>query len=212
MADWYDENAERYDLLEPGLPGDAAFYMSLARACAPPVLELGCGTGRVALEIAAAGIPTVGLDRSPGMLRVAARKAAGREPAAWVVGDMRAFGFRRPFGLICIPHRGFLHALTRADQEAVLRCCVHHLRPGGRLALNVANPPLPLLTRAGAHGGGALFGTPHRGLRIRYVRADEMRDLLRAAGLTVEVLYGWFDGRPFVSTSTEQVWVARRGA
>ena len=230
MLDWYDAHAEQYDRLETGLAGDIAFYTALARAAAPPVLELGCGTGRVTLPIARAGVPVVGLDRSPLMLDVARRKAAGVAGVRWTVADMRTFELGERFGLICIPHRTFLHLLTVDDQLAVLDRCRRHLRPGGFLSLNISNPSPALLAAvrgrgpvrgrrtsptapgSGARAGsaqGPIIGQPHAGLYVRYVLPDEMRGLLEQSGFGVEALYGGFDRQPFSEDSTEQVWVAK---
>jgi SAM-dependent methyltransferase len=206
LVDWYDANAGRYDALEAGLTGDAAFYTALARAH-PPVLELGCGTGRVTLAIARAGVAVTGLDLSAGMLAVARRKGADAPAVRWLRGDMRAFDLGERFGLICIPHRTFQHLLTEAEQRATLACCRAHLRAGGRLALNVFNPPEALLARAG-RGGASVVGEAYAGLPVRYVRAAELWRLLTGAGFRVEGLYGWFDRRPFRADSPEQVWVA----
>ena len=232
MRDWYDTHAEQYDRLETGLPGDIAFYTALARAAEPPVLELGCGTGRVTVPIARAGVPVTGLDRSPLMLDLAGRKAAGLTNVRWVQADMRTFDLGERFGLICIPHRTFLHLLTVEDQLAALDRCRHHLRPGAYLALNIANPSPALLsavqgrwsgrfrrggppavaTGTGTPAGSAqdpIIGQPYPGLYVRYVRPDEMRRLLDQSGFHVEALYGSFDRQPFSDDSTEQVWVAK---
>src|SRR2546430_35650 len=104
-----------YDRQGHGLPGEAAFYVRLARAADLPVLELGCGTGRVTLAIAAAGVEVVGLDLSPAMLRLARAKAASAANPTWIEGDMRRFTLPRRFGLVIAPYR--LLQLARTDQE-----------------------------------------------------------------------------------------------
>jgi SAM-dependent methyltransferase len=207
---WYDAHAERYDALEPGLPGEAAFYATLAQAGQPPALELGCGTGRIALTIARAGVPVVGLDSSAAMLRVARRKSIGLPGVSWVQADMRAFALRQRFGLICIPYRSFQHLLTDVDQQATLACCREHLRPGGLLALNLFNPSS--LARFDARSRlpeQPLISQLSQGRPQRLQTADAMSRVLRAAGFVEEAVYGWFDRTPFTETSTEQVWLAR---
>jgi ubiquinone/menaquinone biosynthesis C-methylase UbiE len=90
------------------------------------VLELGCGTGRVLLPVAAAGLDVVGLDQSPAMLAIARQKlttldAETRARVQLIEGDMRSFdlGMDR-FRLITIPFRAFCHLLTIPDQQAAL--------------------------------------------------------------------------------------------
>lgn len=230
MTDWYEQHAEQYDRLDPGLAGDVAFYVSLARAVMPPVLEVGCGTGRVTIAVARAGVPVVGLDRSDAMLAVARRRGGALPAIRWIRGDVREFVWPERFGLAFIPHRTFQHLLTPADQRAALARLHHHLVPGGLLALNITNPSIAALAAAWARRTGAetrisrsgdqaapaepeqvapRFTEPYRTLRLRQIAPAEMRRLLVESGFAVEAQLGWFDGRPFAPDSPEQVWVAR---
>lgn len=151
----YSEFAEQYDERFPGqtsigVDGDIAFYTRLAREAQGPVVELGAGTGRVAIPIVLAGVRVLGLDLSPQMLAIARRKAAEQQierELGLAVADMRSFALTRPAALITIPARAFLHNLTTEDQLATLAACRAALRPGGRLALNVFNPNLELIAR-----------------------------------------------------------------
>ncbi|MEX0785378.1 MAG: class I SAM-dependent methyltransferase [Dehalococcoidia bacterium] len=143
MSDFYD--AEVYDARAQGVPGDVEFFLKLAleaHALGHPVLELACGTGRVAIPIAQAGVRVVGLDLRPSMLAVAQAKSDGLDVknARWVEGDMRDFALPERFGLIYIPFRSFQHLLTVEDQLACLAAVREHLTPGGRFALNIFNP------------------------------------------------------------------------
>jgi SAM-dependent methyltransferase len=122
--------------------GDRAFYASQARASGGPVLELGCGTGRVLLPIAAQGIPCVGLDQSKNMLD--ALRAKG-PPAnlSLVQASMTDFdlgGARFP--LIFSAFRAFQHLCAVEDQLATLACVRRHLAPGGTFAFDVFAPRL----------------------------------------------------------------------
>ncbi len=154
--DYYDKTpaaAARYDRLHAGQVDDVRFYVEEARREPGPVLEAGCGTGRVALPIAAAGVPVVGLDRSWPMLEVAEakRRAAPPDVAArcrFVRGDMRRFAFRRPFGQVFLPFRVFQALLTVPEQLAALGSIRAALFPGGRLVLNVFDPKLDLIADA----------------------------------------------------------------
>jgi len=122
--------------------GDAAWYLGLARAAGGPVLELGCGTGRVLLPVAAEGIDCVGLDASPAMLEALQRKAP---PAnlRLVEGTLQHFdlGDAR-FALIFSAFRVFQHLYTVDDQLACLACVRRHLAPGGALAFDAFVPRL----------------------------------------------------------------------
>ena len=141
--------AERYDEdIRPSrdvVTDDIPFYVSLARQSAAKnlsVLELGCGTGRVTIPIAQAGVDVTGLDSSPAMLDVARAKSAGIENVTWVEGDMADFQLDRRYGLVVIPFRSFLLLLTVAEQKACLALIREHLVEGGLLAFNIFNPDL----------------------------------------------------------------------
>jgi SAM-dependent methyltransferase len=143
MPEFYDPIA--YDASAEGVPGDVDFFIELAKeahAAGQPVLELACGTGRVAIPIAREGARVVGLDLNKGMLDRAREKSADLANVCWVEGDMRAFALEERFGLVYIPARSFQHLLTVDDQLSCLRCIHQHLAPGGRLALDIFNPDI----------------------------------------------------------------------
>lgn len=130
---------------------DIDFYLELAREAPGEVLELGAGTGRILIPIAEAGIAVTGLERSEAMLRVCrarlARKAgAGQQRIDLVLDDMADFALGRRFGLITIPFRTFHHLLDVERQLSCLAAVRRHLLPGGRLALDLYNPKLSVLT------------------------------------------------------------------
>jgi len=127
----------------PQLGGaDIALYRALAREGGGPVLELGCGTGRVLLEIAAEGFPCTGLDASQQML--ARLRAKSRFPNLRLVNaPMQHFELPgERFGLIFSAFRAFQHLYTVEDQLACLACVRAHLAPGGRFAFDVFAPRL----------------------------------------------------------------------
>jgi SAM-dependent methyltransferase len=131
---------------------DVAFFVEFARDAGSPVLELGSGTGRVLLPIARAGIEVVGLDSSPSMLAVCRRLLEQEPPAVraraeLVEGDMRSFDLGRTFTLITIPFRPFQHLVTVEDQLACLESIRRHLKPSGRLILDLFNPSLEVLAQ-----------------------------------------------------------------
>jgi SAM-dependent methyltransferase len=128
--------------------GDVGFYRTLAHEVGGPVLELGCGTGRILLPIARDGIDCVGLDSSPAMLEELRAKAP---PAnlSLVEGRMEQFdlGGQR-FALITCPFRAFSHLLEVEAQLAALACIRRHLAPHGVFALDVFDPDPALLARS----------------------------------------------------------------
>lgn len=151
MSDpYYRDWAGHYDQLARGVPGDVEFYVRLAAETEGLVVELGVGTGRIAIPSAAAGARVLGIDLEPAMLAIArdhARAAGVEERLTLVEGDMRAFEVPEAAALVTIPFRAFLHNLTTEDQLATLGACFRALRPGGRLVLNLFNPSLPLIAR-----------------------------------------------------------------
>jgi SAM-dependent methyltransferase len=222
VASAYDAEQAENEITVDDIP----FYVELAQEAAAAghsVLELGCGTGRVTIPIAQAGVEVVGLDSSPQMLEVARRKSEGIENLRWVEGDMASFALGERFGLVIIPFRSFLLLHTREDQEACLRCIRNHLVHGGRLALNFFNPDPVRRSYEGSsqeqeerriiaalRASGEIISHPYRNLRMRYVFRYEMEHLLTSAGFHVDALYGWFDRRPYDDDSAEMVWLATK--
>lgn len=163
MDEYTGVSAHLYDALSQGIAGDADFYTEEALRAGSPVLELGCGTGRITAQVAAAGVEIVGLDRSSDMLAIARRKlnaldAAVAHRARLVEGDMRQFQLAQRFHLAMIPYRAFLHLLTPHDQCAALTCIREHLVEGGLLALNIFDPRLDIIVeRMGGLGGAQAY-------------------------------------------------------
>jgi SAM-dependent methyltransferase len=137
----FDAWAEYYDLIHQGLPGEAEFYVGQAARLAGPTLEVGCGTGRIAIPMAMTGVEVTGLDVSAAMLDICREKAAAVGPVRGSLGlvqaDMRDFDLQREFSLIAMPYRTFMHCLTPEDQRACLESVKRHLAADGRFILNV---------------------------------------------------------------------------
>ena len=158
----YDRlDAAIYDYYSTGVEGDVPFYVDEAQNAGGPILELGCGTGRILIPTAQAGVEIAGLDRAPSMLAIARDKVARLDPAVQrriqlVEGDMRDFNLGRRFKLVTIPYRAFLHLLTGEDQRQALRCVRDHLEPDGRLILNIFDPRLETIVAHFGSLGSAL--------------------------------------------------------
>lgn len=145
MADRIDpspyEAPELYDLLFDTLDFDLAYWAGAARAAGGPVLEIACGTGRILLPVAKAGVDIDGLDAAPAMIaRLRAKAAAAGLAVRAEVGDMRSFEMGRLYRLAFCAFNGFAHCETPADQLACLRAAHRHLEPGGALALHMSYP------------------------------------------------------------------------
>ena len=143
--------ADLYDHVAPyRVRPDIAFYVEAAKEAGGPVLEVGCGTGRVLIPTARAGIEIVGLDLSQHMLGVC-RQRLERESsevqsrARLVQADMREFSLPQTFRLATIPFRPFQHLTTVADELSCLESIRRHLVDDGVLILDVFNPSLDAL-------------------------------------------------------------------
>lgn len=167
--------AQTYDVSVSDWPGEIDFYKRLAaesHARGEGVLELACGTGRVAIRLAQEGVDVVGLDLSRPMLEVAREKAMDITNARWIEGDMRSFNLAERFGLIIIPGHAFQNLITPQDQIACLEAVRRHLTPEGQLVVHVDHVELDWLGDLYKSGGSPLKDTgefihPVTGSRIR---------------------------------------------
>jgi SAM-dependent methyltransferase len=124
---WHDVECGRYS-------ADLALWYELASRERGPVLDIGAGTGRVALPLARAGHEVVALDREPELLAALTARAAGVRVAT-VVADATDFVLGRRFGLAIVPMQTVQLLPDRARFLAAVR---RHLLPGGLLALAIA--------------------------------------------------------------------------
>lgn len=136
IARFYDaENADKTD--------DLPLYEELAEEHGDPVLDVGCGTGRVMLHLAAQGYRVVGVDNAEAMLARGRRRAASVPQAdtlvLFVQGDALTAPLPGPFQVIIVPYNGFMHFNTQADQLAALRQFRSLLAPDGVLVLDLPN-------------------------------------------------------------------------
>jgi ubiquinone/menaquinone biosynthesis C-methylase UbiE len=182
-----------YDAVTPAsLDGDVEWYCLKAKASGGPVLELGAGTGRVTLAIAAAGVSVHALDASETMMNALRAKLAAEPPdvrsrVSLVVADMRTFALPERFALVIAPFRAFLHNLTEADQVACLERARQHLRPRGRVAFNLFHPSLEYMANhagplAGVWRWAGTYSLPGNGFVVRSEanRYDTIRRLVHS--------------------------------
>ena len=226
----YDKIARLYDPWSRSVVEDVPFYLDEARRSGGPVLELAVGTGRIAVPIAASGIPVVGVDLSEGMLKVARERAAEAGAAIDLrYGDMRDPPVEGTFPLVLVPFRSMLHMETDADRRTVLRAIKRHLAPAGRLIFDVFAPAADDIEDTHGRWIEREPGIWERAdwnedtrtlvLRVRDATAEsemslawlsmpEWRQLLVEEGFEVEALYGWFDRRPWAG-SEDSIWICR---
>lgn len=149
--DDYATAADLYDYVVPySNRPDVAFYVDEARNSGGPVLELGCGTGRVLIPMARAGLEVTGVDASPCMLRICRHRLSAELPeiqsrVTLIEADMRSFDLGSRFALATIPFRPFQHLVTVDDQLVCLAAIRRHLSDNGRLVFDLFNPSLDLL-------------------------------------------------------------------
>jgi SAM-dependent methyltransferase len=141
--------AELYDYTVQDWPGEIAFYSGLASS-ASTILEVGCGTGRVSLQLARQQLDAVGLDNSSQMLEIAQRKSDALTNVRWVAADMRSFDLDQKFDLVIIPGHSFQFMLSIADQLSCLCSIRRHLAKDGTLVVHVNNDDLNWLAAAAA--------------------------------------------------------------
>ena len=230
----YDAIAKLYDPWSTSVVEDISFYVEEAlQAAGRPVVELGVGTGRIAIPTAMAGVHVIGVDGSAGMLAVCA--ARGREAGVADRLDLRQGDLRRPpvderVLLVTCPFRAFLHLPTDDDRLAALRAARELLVPGGRLVFDVFTPSPEDIRQT--HGRWlerepdiferASWDEARRSLTLdlsgpggettmtlHWVDPPAWRTLLERAGFDVVACYGWFD-RSRYRGGEDTVWVARR--
>ncbi|HTJ84216.1 MAG TPA: class I SAM-dependent methyltransferase, partial [Polyangiaceae bacterium] len=121
------------------------FYVDRAEQSGGPVLEYGCGNGRILIPTARAGIEITGVDLSDTMLADLERRLADepRDVRARVTvkkGDMRSLALRKKFALVTCPFNAFLHLYERSDIERFLARVKAHLAPKGRFLFDISVP------------------------------------------------------------------------
>ena len=147
MEGWrgWDDYAQFYDWENSQTMGrrDVQFWQRLARQAAGPTLELGCGTGRVAIPMARTGARVFGIDRSVSMLdraRKRVRKAKLQASLQLVRGDVRFLPFpAAAFGLVAAPYGILQSLLDDATLDAALAAAHRVLRRGGTLGIDLVS-------------------------------------------------------------------------
>jgi SAM-dependent methyltransferase len=145
----YDDLARYYDADHATFDDDVPFYRELARRAGGRVLEAMCGSGRLLVPLARAGLRVSGVDSSAAMVDLARERlgAAGLlSRAELLLGDVRETLPRGPFELAIVALNSFMHLVTKEDQLEALARLHGALEPGGLLALDLFNPVSRALT------------------------------------------------------------------
>ncbi|MFQ5864506.1 MAG: class I SAM-dependent methyltransferase [bacterium] len=182
----FDHIASFYDAMYSERKHDVEFYVDLAKEIRGPVLECGCGTGRVLLPIAQSGIEIWGIDGSQAMLDVTRTKLRHLSPEIQnrihvSHQDMCDFQLGQSFSLCIVPFRAFLHLLSIEDQEKALLQMHKHLKRGGILVLDIFAPSYKLLAEESATIHLAERFNPETGQNftiVDHVRYEHDRQLI----------------------------------
>ena len=137
-----------YELAHQRVLADIDFYKKLAKRYPGPVLELGCGAGRVTVPLAEEVDDITGIDILEPMLNRAKENADAKGLRInWVRGDIRDFDLGRQFSLIIYPMNSICHMHDLRSLEACFTQARKHLAPEGRFVLHMYNPGLQILVR-----------------------------------------------------------------
>jgi SAM-dependent methyltransferase len=229
----YDAIARLYDPWSSSVVEDISFYVDEALVAGGTVVELGVGTGRIAIPTAMAGVDVIGVDSSAEMLGVCRRRAdeagvGGRLDLR--LGDMRTPPVDECVPLVTCPFRAYLHLRDDDERLAALRATRALLQPGGRLVFDVFTPSREDIEETHGRWIEREPGIDERAdwdldaqtltLSVRgrsgestmtlwWLEPSRWNTLLAEAGFEVLACYGWFDRRPFAG-GEDSVWIASR--
>jgi SAM-dependent methyltransferase len=229
----YDRIAGFYDPWSRSVTEDIGFYVAEARKAGGTVVELGVGTGRIAVPTAEAGVRVIGVDSSAGMLeicRARAEEAGVSDLLDLRLGDLRDPPVEERVPLVTCPFRAFLHLDDDEDRLAAFRTTRDLLADGGKLVFDVFTPSRDDIEETHARWLEREPGIWERAewdeherrltlsvrgqqgegtMTLSWLSVPEWRALLERAGLRVEGCYGWFDRRPYAG-GEDSVWIVRR--
>jgi SAM-dependent methyltransferase len=231
LSSEYDAIARLYDPWSAGVVEDISFYVDEALASGGPVVELGVGTGRIAIPTAAAGVHVIGVDSSAGMLEVCAdqaRSAGVAERLDLRLGDLRRPPVEERVPLVTCPFRAYLHLVSDEERLEALTAARGLLRNGGRLIFDVFKPSQDDIDDTHGRWIEREPGIDERAdwdlvaqtltlsvrgdgtqstMRLSWLEPERWNALLAEAGYVVDACFGWFDRRPY-SGGEDTVWIA----
>jgi SAM-dependent methyltransferase len=229
----YDSIAELYDPWSRSVTEDVGFYVAEARKAGGPVVELGVGTGRIAVPIAEAGVRVIGVDSSARMIEACRRRAE----EAGVEIDLRLGDLQAPpvapaeaVRAVLCPFRSYLHLPDDEARHRALTSAHALIPPGGRLVFDVFAPKPDdiaethgrwlerepgIFERAEWDEDARTLTLSVRGpegsttMSLAWISHEEWQALLAAAGFEIEAVYGWFD-RSSYTGGEDMIFVTRR--
>ena len=228
----YDTIAELYDPWSRSVTEDVGFYVAEARKSGGTVLELGVGTGRIAIPIAEKGKRVIGVDSSREMLAACQRRAEKAGVADLIdlrLGDLKNPPVSEQVPLVICPFRSYLHLSDDGERADALAATRRALVPGGRLIFDVFEPKPDDI--AETHGRWlerepGIYERAHwdedartltlsvRGpagaatMSLAWISRKEWEEHLEDAGFVLEACFGWFDRTPYRS-GEDMIFVAR---
>jgi SAM-dependent methyltransferase len=230
----YERLGPLYDRWCAGVDHDVPFYVLACEDAEGPIVELGAGSGRIAVELARHGHRVVGLDASPAMLAQAGRRARRLGVAdrlETVVGDLRAPPPLPSTDRVLAPFRTFMHLAGDAERLEALRAAGALLRPGGRLVFDVFEPSPAdiratqgrwIARREGISERPAWDAAARRleldvrlpgrvvSMALEWLTAAEWIALCERAGLRIAGAYAGFEAAPLDGRPGDQVYVCER--
>jgi len=229
----YDTIAELYDPWSRSVTEDVGFYVAEARRSGGPIVELGVGTGRIAIPIAQTGVRVIGVDSSREMLAACRRRAEDAGLVELVdlrLGDLRQPPIHEQVPLVACPFRSYLHLVDDGERVDALTAAREALAEDGRLVFDVFAPKPDDITDT--HGrwlerepgiyeladwdaDARTLTLSVRGpsaaatMSLAWISREEWQQLLEETGFEVEACYGWFDRSPYRG-GEDMVFVAKR--
>jgi SAM-dependent methyltransferase len=229
----YDAIAGLYDPWSRSVTEDVDFYVAEARKAGSPVVELGIGTGRIAVPTAQAGVAVIGIDSSQRMLdvcRARAEKAGVAQLLDLRLGDLRDPPVSERVALVTCPFRALLHLGSDEERLQAFGVVREILLPGGTFVFDVFAPSDDdvqethgrwierepgIWERADWDLDRRVLVLSVRGeagetsMELTWRTPEEWQRLLEHAGFEGIRCYGWFDMRPYAG-GEDTIWVARR--
>jgi SAM-dependent methyltransferase len=233
VASRYDADAEHDPMFSPAAIDPVVDFLA-ERARGGAALELGVGTGRIALPLKERGVPVHGIDLSEAMVaRLRAKPGGDRIPV--VIGDFATAKVDGTFTLVYLVYNTIQNLTTQDAQVACFENAAAHLEPGGCFVIEVGLPDvkgerLRIFDFGERHIGIDEYDFANQGLvshhytrrddgsfaygagPFRYVWPSELDLMARIAGLTPRERYGGWNGEPFTSNSSKVVAVWRKGS